>query len=113
DQRGTDPDGGVRAALRGSERASILRHLPVDPLDPPGLSAWSVGFGQTISVVRGRDWQVAVAAGVFSEFNMRSSTTDLVNIDYLVGLPITYRRGPFATRFRVFHESSHLGDEYL
>src|SRR3989475_10687879 len=73
----------------------------------------SVGFGQTIGLVRGRDWQVAIAAGVFSEFNMQSSTTDLLNTDYLVGLPITYRRGSFATRFRVYHQSSHLGDEYL
>src|SRR5439155_23873898 len=45
--------------------------------------------------------------------NMTSSTTDLMNTDYLIGLPITYRRGSFATRFRLFHQSSHLGDEYL
>ena len=114
------------AAGDGRPAAVQFQPLIADPKEPqffanylwvrsPRLASrlGSVGFGQTIGLVRGRDWQLAIAAGVFSEFNMRSSTTDLVNIDYLVGLPIAYRRGPFATRFRVFHESSHLGDEYL
>ncbi len=73
----------------------------------------TVGFGQTISLVRGRDWQLAIAAGAFSEFNMRSSTTDLLNTDYVVGLPLMYRHGALAARLRVFHQSSHLGDEYM
>lgn len=44
---------------------------------------------------------------------MESATNDLINTDYQVGLPVTYRRGAFATRFRLYHQSSHLGDEYL
>src|SRR3989454_12545257 len=54
-----------------------------------------------------------MAAGVFSQFNMQSATNDLINTDYLVGLPLTYRHGSWATRFRLYHQSSHLGDEYL
>ena len=73
----------------------------------------SVGFGQTISLVRESDWELAIAAGVFSQFNMQSATNDLINTDYLVGLPLTYRHGSWATRFRLYHQSSHLGDEYL
>src|SRR2546423_2743423 len=73
----------------------------------------AVGFGQTIGLLRGRDWQLGIAAGVFSEFNMESSTTDLLNTDCLVGLPLTYRRGSLATRLRLYHQSSHLGDEYM
>src|SRR2546427_1784341 len=109
----------------GPERV-VFEPLLADPQEPQFFATYlwahsprlasrlgSVGFGQTIGLVRGRDWQVAIAAGVFSEFNMQSSTTDLLNTDYLVGLPITYRRGSFATRFRVYHQSSHLGDEYL
>src|SRR5206468_8615319 len=45
----------------------------------------SVGFGQTISLVRESDWELAIAAGVFSQFNMQSATNDLINTDYLVG----------------------------
>src|SRR2546428_4320319 len=73
----------------------------------------SVGFGQTISLVRESDWELAIAAGVFSQFNMQSATNDLINTDYLVGLPLTYRHGSWTTRFRLYHQSSHLGDEYL
>ena len=73
----------------------------------------SVGVGQTIGLVRAGDWQLAVAAGVFSQFNMQSRTNDLINTDYVVGLPVTYRHGSLATRFRLYHQSSHLGDEYM
>lgn len=72
-----------------------------------------VGLGQTIGLVRFGHWEVAIAAGVFSQFNMASSTNDLINADYRVGLPLTYRRRAFASRFQLYHQSSHLGDEYL
>src|SRR5437870_7009887 len=118
---------GAQAPTDGARtQAVVFEPLLADPKEPQFFAAYlwtrstrlasrlgSVGFGQTIGLVRGRDWQVAVAAGVFSEFNMLSSTTDLLNTDYLIGLPVTYRRGGFATRFRLFHQSSHLGDEYL
>jgi hypothetical protein len=114
------PIGGART------ETVVFAPLLADPQEPQFFATYlwarsprlasrlgSVGLGQTIGLVRGRDWQVAIAAGVFSEFNMQASTTDLLNTDYLVGLPVTYRRGSFATRFRVYHQSSHLGDEYL
>jgi hypothetical protein len=37
----------------------------------------------------------------------------MLNADYVIGLPLTIRRGWFSTRLRVYHQSSHLGDEYL
>src|SRR2546422_3614331 len=47
----------------------------------------------------------AIAAGVFSQFNMQSATNDLINTDYLVGLPLTYRHGSWSTRLRLYHQS--------
>jgi hypothetical protein len=38
---------------------------------------------------------------------------DLINADYLVGIPLTTRKGNFANLTRIFHQSSHLGDEFL
>src|SRR3989441_7310942 len=73
----------------------------------------SVGFGQTIGLLRGDSWQLAIAAGAFSQFNMQSATNDLINTDYLVGLPLAYQRGGSAARLRLYHQSSHLGDEYI
>ena len=111
-----------------SERpaAVLFQPLLADPQEPRFFATYlwarsprlasrlgSVGLGQTIGLLRGRDWQLGIGAAVFSEFNMQSSTTDLLNTDYLVGLPLTYRRGSLATRLRLFHQSSHLGDEYM
>lgn len=108
------------------QRPAMFRPLLADPQEPRFFATYlwsrsprlgsrlgSVGLGQTIDLVRARDWQLGIAAGVFSEFNMGSSTTDLLNTDYIVGLPLTYRRGSWETRLRVYHQSSHLGDEYM
>src|SRR2546425_5357996 len=116
----------IIAQAGAAVQAPVFQPLLADPKEPRFFAGYlwarsprlasrlgTVGFGQTIGLVRGRDWQLGVAAGVFSEFNMQSSTTGLLNTDYLVGLPITYRRGSFATRFRVYHQSSPLGDQYL
>src|SRR6266850_2363615 len=51
-----------------------------------GSRLGSVGFGQTFGVLGTRDWQLSIAAGVFSQFDLSSSTADLMNTDYLVGL---------------------------
>src|SRR2546427_40994 len=87
---------------------NLLDRSPRLGLPPP-----SVAFGQTIGLVSESDWELAIAAGVFSQFTMQSATTDLINTDYLVGLPLTYRHGSWSTRLRLYHQSSHLGDEYL
>jgi hypothetical protein len=109
-----------------SPQGAIFQPALADPKEPRFFAAYllarsphlaprlgSVGFGQTITLLGARDWQLAIAAGVFSQFNMQSSTTDLMNTDYLVGLPLTYRRGAVAARFQLYHQSSHLGDEYI
>jgi hypothetical protein len=117
----------AQAAMPAARPAAMpFEPLLADPREPQFFATYlwvhsprlasrlgSVGFGQTIGLVRGRDWQLAIAAGAFSEFNMRSSTTDLLNTDYVVGLPLMYRHGALAARLRVFHQSSHLGDEYM
>ena len=38
---------------------------------------------------------------------------DLLNADYIIGFPISYRNGSWSMRARIFHQSSHLGDEFL
>lgn len=44
---------------------------------------------------------------------MDASSDDLLNSDYLVGFPLSFRFGKFTGRFWFFHQSSHLGDELL
>lgn len=106
----------------------IFRPLLADPKEPRffatylwdrsprlGSQVSSVGLGQTIGLFRSRGgrWQVSVAAGVFSQFNMQAASNDLINTDYIIGLPVTYRSGALSTRLRLYHQSSHLGDEFL
>ena len=78
----------------------------------------STTFGETISLYRNRGpfdgtWEVGFQAGVFSIFDLDSESFDLVNSDFLAGLHTIYRIGDLAAFFRVFHQSSHLGDEFL
>lgn len=57
--------------------------------------------------------QVGLFAGVFSAFNMDTLSDDLINTDFVGGAVFTHRNGPFSTRVRLFHQSSHVGDELL
>ncbi|MGH8545024.1 MAG: DUF1207 domain-containing protein [Gammaproteobacteria bacterium] len=61
----------------------------------------------------GIDWQAGLQAGVFSIFDLNADSSDLINSDFFVGLPISARYGPLSAQVRVFHQSSHLGDEFL
>ena len=78
-----------------------------------------VGLGQNFGLYRwptpgsGDGWQLSFFAGLFSQFNMDTTSDDLLNSDYIVGFPLSFRRGNFSGRFRLLHLSSHLGDELL
>ncbi|MBT8487898.1 MAG: DUF1207 domain-containing protein [Gemmatimonadetes bacterium] len=79
----------------------------------------AVGLGDSFALFRyaarrpGNGVQVDLAAAVFSQFNLDTKSFDLINADYLVGIPVTMRHGGFSARLRVYHQSSHLGDEFL
>jgi hypothetical protein len=61
----------------------------------------------------GNGIQLGLAGAVFAQFDLGSPSYDLLNADYLVGLPLTFRAGSVSGRLRVYHQSSHLGDEFL
>ncbi|MBU0965087.1 MAG: DUF1207 domain-containing protein [Proteobacteria bacterium] len=79
----------------------------------------SVGFGETFGMYRffgsreGNGLQLSVVGGLFAQFNLDSSSSDLINADYTIGIPVTYRYGDNSLRLRLYHQSSHLGDELL
>lgn len=71
-----------------------------------------------IDVMYGGDLQLSIEAGIWSVFNMDphpniGGGTELVNTDFYVGIPLTYARDKWSFRFRIYHISSHLGDEYM
>ncbi|MFZ5770385.1 MAG: DUF1207 domain-containing protein [Thermodesulfobacteriota bacterium] len=79
----------------------------------------SVGFGETFGMYRffgsreGNGLQLSLQGGLFAQFNLDSSSSDLINADYTIGIPVTYRYGDNSLRLRLYHQSSHLGDELL
>lgn len=80
--------------------------------------AGSTSFGETFSLLRGPtgdggNWELGFQAGVFALFDLDSESKDLINADYWVGIPVTYRHDNFSAMARLYHQSSHLGDEYL
>ncbi|MCI0545982.1 MAG: DUF1207 domain-containing protein [Candidatus Rokubacteria bacterium] len=94
--------------------ASYQKYTEGSGLDNVG----SVGFGETIVLYRGDvpsggQWETGIQAGVFSIFDLDSDSMDLLNADYFAALFASYGRAGFATMGRVFHQSSHLGDEFV
>ena len=61
----------------------------------------------------GNGLQLGLAGAVFAQFDLGSPSYDLLNADYIIGLPLTFRSGRFSGRLRLYHQSSHLGDEFL
>jgi Protein of unknown function (DUF1207) len=86
--------------------------------DPVIRSAGTVSFGETIPLYR-TDAPIAgqvefgLQAGVFAIFDLEAQSKDLDNADYYVAAMAAYRTGNVSALGRLFHMSSHLGDEYL
>jgi hypothetical protein len=100
---------------------SLLRGTFRSLDDPSGSGATivSVGIGDAFGLVRwngarpGDGVQLDVVGAVFAQFDFEASSKDLINADYTIGFPLTLRKRGFSTRLRLYHQSSHLGDEFL
>jgi len=90
-----------------------------------GKQAVEISLGDDFPIFRWLDifrWhgdlQIGVEAGIWSVFNMDPKPnlgggTALFNTDFYVGIPLVYAVNKWAWRFRVYHISSHLGDEFM
>ncbi|MBI2743508.1 MAG: DUF1207 domain-containing protein [Chlamydiales bacterium] len=92
-----------------------------------GKVAAAVAMGDDFPLFRWRDvfrWhgdlQIGIQAGIWAVFNYQDvphksnhETSELINTDYLVGIPLSYAADRWAFRARIYHISSHLGDEFL
>jgi len=84
-----------------------------------GRDIASVSFGETIPFYRGNfgqstaQWEAGLQAGVFSDFNLNASSSDLLNTDFIASIYSSVRTGQFSAFGRIYHQSSHLGDEFL
>jgi uncharacterized protein DUF1207 len=120
------PDGQLFSALVADPKepstfVSYLRGKFRTLDDPSGTvtNIVAVGVGDSFGLVRfggpaaGEGLQVDVIGTIFAQFDRRALSTDLINADYIIGVPLTFRRRGFSVRTKWYHQSSHLGDEYL
>jgi hypothetical protein len=105
--------------LRGRSPGTDVGTPEELPLMPLETTIGAIGVGDGIGLMRwagrrpGDGVQVSIMAAIFAQFDLEAESFDLINADYVVALPITLRRGRFSTRLRVYHQSSHLGDELV
>lgn len=110
----------------------VFRPLIADPKQPQFFAMWqhsrprdggssfnlgSVAIGENFGFYTKRQgcdgWQVGLLTGIFSQFNLDQKNAELINTDFNVGLPLSWRSGNWSARLRYYHQSSHLGDEFL
>jgi hypothetical protein len=80
-------------------------------------SVAAVTFGESLNFYRSRLgplwWGVGLQAGVFGIFDLEAESKDLINADYFAAAALDFRHDALSGLVRVFHQSSHLGDEFL
>ncbi len=90
--------------------------------DVAGHTSTPVTFGDQFPIYRWTDisignkvgaLQVDIEGTIFAIFNQSRASSPLINADYYVAVPLTYAYDRWAHRMRVYHISSHLGDEYM
>ena len=122
------------AEEKGTEllpRGHLLEPLVADPrwprfaadyqyyIDDSELgNAGAVSLGGEFPLLRWHDvgggrLQLGLQGGIFALFDLDADSTDLINADYRIGLPLTYERKRISAMLRLFHQSSHLGDEFV
>jgi hypothetical protein len=66
-----------------------------------------------IAIKRGtRPIVLGLGTQVYGRFSLSDSKTALISVDWVAGLNTTAMLGKMAVTMQLYHESSHLGDEY-
>ncbi|HEU5319749.1 MAG TPA: DUF1207 domain-containing protein [Methylomirabilota bacterium] len=114
------PDGHLFAPLLADPRwphfSVSYRHLLGEGPGSDDMTA--VSLGGDVPLYRptwpgGAQWDLGLQAAVFAVFDLDADSKDLLNADYLLGGRLAYRDGAFSALLRLYHQSSHVGDELL
>jgi len=57
--------------------------------------------------------RIEVEGALWAVFAPHEESAPLINADYYVGIPVTYAFDNWSFRWRIYHISSHIGDEFL
>jgi len=112
-------------------RGDVFQPLLADSKEPEimgsVLKSWraldrrlaAVELGESVGMLRwrgrrpGDGVQIGVSAAIFAQFDLETQSKDLLNTDFLIGMPVTVREGAWSARARFYHQSSHVGDTVL
>ena len=120
----------AQSSVRVFPRVSLFAPLSADPRWPRFTIGYTRYFddsqlthvgtaeaGASVAIVqkdnRRGSWEIGIQGGIFSIFDFGAPSSDLVNADYLGGLTFSYALDSLVFLARFFHQSSHLGDEFL
>lgn len=95
---------GYSVGYRSSDQV-FKRSLPVSIGDQFSLYQLKINSCARLSF--------GIEACVWAVFEAKTKSLSLINADYYVAFPLTYINNEFSARLRLFHQSSHLGDEFL
>lgn len=70
-----------------------------------GMARWTTSQGYKLQ------WNVEGLA--YSRFKLSGAVNEFDTVDFFANLPIEFRNGRFSARAMLFHQSSHLGDDYI
>jgi uncharacterized protein DUF1207 len=118
------------SAIEILPRAELFDPLIADPRQPHFSASYlwylrdsenthvgSANFGETFALfggaLDGTHWELGILGGVFSIFDLDAPSFDLVNSDYWFGPTFSLRHDWLSAQVRLYHQSSHLGDEFL
>lgn len=123
---------GVRPVAYGvlPETDEIFRRLLADPRQAGTVARYyrlegdnvsDVGLGAGWGLARWLptgewgDWviQLNLEGMGISRFLLSGAVNEFQTIDFYANVPLEVRRGRFSTQFMLFHQSSHLGDDYI
>ncbi len=84
------------------------------------LSSFAFGFQKSFVAWNFSEdigFDIGIEGGVFTQFEWTKRTGELeryiLSTDYLVGLPLVLRVKSWRIRLRLYHLSSHMGEDYI
>lgn len=114
------------------ESPPLFRPFIADPLQVTYSCGWrfndhvlarhviDVSYGDTFGIYRwcniwffNGDLEVDIEGALWAVFDPLHQESPLINANYYVGFPIMYAFGNWAWRLRLYHISTHIGDEFL
>lgn len=95
--------------------------VSVRQYDAPSIDslAYAFGAGEVLPLYQfepsreGTRMQAGLDGGITGVLDVGSRSDALVNADYQIGARFSWSRSAWSGRFRLYHQSSHVGDDYL